>query len=375
MERLMSETAPGTAFLIRHWLIRLLVIPLAVGCTALPARGASFDCTKAGTWIEQLVCEDETLGRLDERLAEAYRAIRDAAQSDAAALDRLSSRQQAWLAERDGCKLTPCITRLYEQRLAELGEPSTPPRGVPLEQQRIQETGPHFSIEAVYPVLTGDGPVVAKANQEIRALVDQVVGTFRGQIAEYDAEPPEVPTDGGDRGEEARGWEGPDWSLGIDYGSPYQTDRFLAIPFSGYEYTGGAHGMSLILPLVIDLATGQPIAPEGLFLPGSPWLERLSERCFAGLRGRELLSADTEWLREGTAPTAENYALLFPGPEGLTVTFPPYSVAPYAAGIQEVLIPYGDLAGLLSPALFGDPAEPQGGSGSIRPTQAGKHKI
>ena len=39
--------------------------------------------------------------------------------------------------------------------------------------------------------------------------------------------------------------------------------------------------------------------------------------------------------------------------DGLTVTFPPYAVAPYAAGPQEVLIPYSELRGILNAALFG----------------------
>jgi uncharacterized protein len=338
----MSDRAPSAA----------LLIPLLLGCTALPALGASFDCAKAATWIEQVLCEDQALGSLDERLAAAFRRAREAAQGDTAVSERLRSEQRAWLAERDGCKTTTCLNRLYERRIAELTgagtasqtAPQTPRQTAPLGQQRIQESAPHVSVEAVYPVLPGDGPAVAAANQEIRGLVETLVGTFRGQAAEFAAGPDA----------EGQGWEGPDWSLTIDYDSPHRTDRFLAVPFSGYEYTGGAHGMPLILPLVIDLASGQRVPPEGLFVSGSKWLERLSERCLAALQGRDLLSADDQWLREGTAPKLENYGLLFPGPDGLTVTFAPYSVAPYAAGIQEVLVPYPELAGLLDPKLFGE---------------------
>lgn len=321
-----------------------LLIALLLGCVALPTLGASFDCAKAKTWAEQMLCNDETLGRLDERLDAAYRAARDAAKGDAAAMERLLSGQRAWLAERDGCKVTPCLTRLYEQRLAELTGTDGSPKDKPLEQKKIQESGPHFTIDAAYPVRAGEGPAVAEANRQIRGSVDEVVGDFRGQLDELTAAP----------GTEDGGWQGPDWSLSIDYDTPYRTSRYLAIPFSGYEYTGGAHGMPLILPLVIDLSTGRPIPPEGLFKPGSDWIKTLSERCYSALRGRDLLGNDEEWLREGTAPKPENFSLLFPGPDGLTVTFAPYSVAPYAAGIQEVLIAYKDLAEILSPEVFGE---------------------
>ena len=330
----MSQPASRTA----------LLVPLVVlVCTALPALGASFDCAKAKSWAEQVLCDDETLGRLDERLGAAYRAARDATKGDAAAMERLVSRQRAWLAERDGCKITPCLTRLYAQRLAELTGTGGSPKDKPLEQKKIQESGPHFTIDAAYPVLPGDGSAVAETNRQIRSLVDETVGDFRGQLDELTAGP----------GTEGEGWQGPDWSLSVDYDTPYRSSRYLAIAFSGYEYTGGAHGMPLILPLVIDLSTGRPIPPDGLFKPGSDWLGQLSQRCFSQLKGRDLLGNDEEWLREGTAPKLENFSLLFPGPDGLTVTFAPYSVAPYAAGTQEVLIPYKDLAGVLNPEVFG----------------------
>lgn len=320
-----------------------LLIALLLGIAALPAQGASFDCAKAATWVEQVLCEDDGLGDLDERLATAYQSAREATQAEPAAAERLLSEQKAWLAERDGCTVLPCLRRLYERRIAVLVGSGPGSQTVALGQQAVQESAPHVSIEAVYPVLPGEGPTVAAANQEIRGLVDAIIRDFRGEAGEY----------AGGSDTEDEGWAGPDWSLTIDYDPPHLTDRYLAIPFSGYEYTGGAHGMPLLLPLIIDLSSGQRVPPEGLFASGSNWLERLSERCYTELQGRDLLSADDQWLREGTAPKLDNYNLLFPGPEGLTVTFAPYSVAPYAAGIQEVLVPYADLAGLLNPALFG----------------------
>lgn len=322
-------------------LLAILVTPV---CPS--AQGASFDCAKAETWIEQALCGNEALGRLDERLGSAYRAARESAQGDPPALNQLRADQRQWLRERDDCRSINCINRLYQQRIAALA-PASQHTGIghqtrSLEQQRIRKSLPHLSIEAVYPVLHGDGPAVGAANDEIRALVDDLVRAFQDQAKDAAA--------GADP--EAGGWEGPDWSLIIDYARPHQTHSYLAIPFSGYEYRGGAHGMPLILPLVIELSSGQRVPPEGLFVPGSHWLERLSQHCLKELQGRDLLGVDDQWLREGTAPRLENYGLLFPGPDALRVSFAPYSVAPYAAGIQEVLIPYSELVGVLDPRLF-----------------------
>ncbi len=324
-------------------LIRTLTLctALLLGAIASPGQGASFDCAKAATRVEQFLCGSPALGKLDERMAAAYGAAR-AAQKDQAARERLLADQKAWLRERDTCETAACLTRVYATRIAVLTGDN--PTGVaPLQQTDLQETGPHYTIKASFPVTAGVTDAEAAANREIRSRVEGVIGPFRDQLAED--------LRGGDPS--APGWQGPDWSLVIEYGQPHSTDRYLAIPFSGYVYTGGAHGMPVIQPLVIETDTGRRVSPEGLFAPGSAWLTALSERCFEALKGRDLLADNDDWLREGSSPKPENYQLLFPGPDGLTVTFAPYSVAPYAAGIQEVVIHYVDLAGFLNPRLFG----------------------
>jgi len=51
------------------------------------------------------------------------------------------------------------------------------------------------------------------------------------------------------------------------------------------------------------------------------------------------------WIGDGASPTAENYQCMLPIPDstgavwGHRVIFPPYQVAPYVFGPQEVVIP------------------------------------
>ncbi len=297
------------------------------------AQGASFDCAKAATWVERALCGDPTLGTLDERMAAAYRTAQDAASANREAL---LTGQRDWLASRNRCTTTVCLRRLYDERIAALAGPAAAAR-TGIAQGSIRESGPHFSIDANYPILSGSGPAIESANREIRRFVEGLVAPFRTEQRESAAigQP-----------------EGPPWSLDIDYDQPYWTDRYLAIQLGGYDFRGGAHGMPIIEPLVIDLADGRRVLPEELFLRGTDWLDALSKRCYAALRGRDLLGPDEDWLKTGTAPKPENYRLLYPGPDGLTVTFPPYAVAPNAAGPQEVLVPYADLGPMLDPGLF-----------------------
>lgn len=77
------------------------------------AQAASFDCSKAGTKVEKLICADESLSERDEQMAEAYRA----ALKQAAAPETLKKRQMQWLKDlRRYCKTAKCVEGTYWAR-------------------------------------------------------------------------------------------------------------------------------------------------------------------------------------------------------------------------------------------------------------------
>ena len=49
-------------------------------------------------------------------------------------------------------------------------------------------------------------------------------------------------------------------------------------------------------------------------------------------------------IQEGTTPDAENFSRFSLTPAGIRFYFPPYQVAPWAAGMQPVDIPLAELA-------------------------------
>ncbi len=101
--------------------IPLVAVPLIALC-ALPnateVRAASFDCSKANSRVEQLICQDEEVSALDDHLARYYRAAR-------VVLGRggecLKTEQRQWIANvRGRCTERDCLRRVYLARLAEL---------------------------------------------------------------------------------------------------------------------------------------------------------------------------------------------------------------------------------------------------------------
>lgn len=81
-------------------------------------QGASFDCSKAATPTEKLICGSARISDLDEHLGRYYGAARaDLGRAGAC----LVPTQREWLRKvRNACKDSGCLERAYLQRLAEL---------------------------------------------------------------------------------------------------------------------------------------------------------------------------------------------------------------------------------------------------------------
>ena len=88
--------------------------------TIVPASAnPSFDCAKASTKVENLICARPGLAQLDSDLADAYAtALRDVSWSSAN--KRIRADQHAWIARRNRCDTAKCLRRLYHQRIGAL---------------------------------------------------------------------------------------------------------------------------------------------------------------------------------------------------------------------------------------------------------------
>lgn len=95
-----------------------ILIALLISLSS-PAFAASFDCTKASTPIEKLVCQNLFLSKLDDALAKNYG---DLLQSNGNNYPKkqLREEQRAWLLDRNACKDAKCLVEIYGDRVDEL---------------------------------------------------------------------------------------------------------------------------------------------------------------------------------------------------------------------------------------------------------------
>jgi uncharacterized protein len=109
----------------------LLMLCVAVDLTL----AASFDCAKAATKSEKLICADPQVSAADEQLAEVYRRVLE--QLSDFDKDGLKKEQRNWIkTQRDACPDAACMLKAYQARIAALEALEPPPLAVQFAVRR-----------------------------------------------------------------------------------------------------------------------------------------------------------------------------------------------------------------------------------------------
>ena len=97
------------------------VMLIALGCMVVfaPVQAASFDCAKAASKVENLICDTPVVSKLDDELGKAYKdSIKKANEEQK---QRLVSDQKKWLKQsRNICNDESCFKHAYTFRIEEL---------------------------------------------------------------------------------------------------------------------------------------------------------------------------------------------------------------------------------------------------------------
>lgn len=206
-----------------------------------------------------------------------------------------------------------------------------------------------YEVTAAYPQLIGVAdPNYDKFNQAIRNLIGRKVSDFKKEMApsaEDEVAPDENPV--------------LDESLGSDINVNYDValakDDLIAIQFTVSSYSAGAaHPNSYTEVMNFDLKNGKSLKLADLFLPGSKYLQTLSKFSIQELKKQakaqgDYAAMDDDWIKRGAGAELTNYDNWTITKKGLGITFDPYQVAAYAAGPQNVLVPYSELKEIIKP--------------------------
>ncbi|MGF6761431.1 uncharacterized protein P3T24_001744 [Paraburkholderia sp. GAS33] len=96
--------------------------PLAVATLALTlstaafAEGPAFDCSKASSKVEKMICADPTLSSTDSVNADIYKEVVQTADNP----NQVKQEQRQWLKTRNACQTVDCIAKAYDTRYNQL---------------------------------------------------------------------------------------------------------------------------------------------------------------------------------------------------------------------------------------------------------------
>ena len=96
------------------------VVDSGGGASAPTDARPSFDCGRAATIVETMLCSDAGLADRDQRMAAQYRSLRGALPPDVRS--QLLQSQRLFLRQRSDCRTSRCLADLYDVRLRQLAE-------------------------------------------------------------------------------------------------------------------------------------------------------------------------------------------------------------------------------------------------------------
>lgn len=313
-----------------------------------PAQGASFDCQKATTATELLICSDPELSKLDEELGKAYHAIRNTL--GPTAKDEIRDTQRMWL------KYWPSACSLGGQAPLDVNCAKEKYRG------RISEltTQPGFFNNAELYPLTRHRTFAAQSPFDENEVV----------MVDHTLQYPQLNTANAE-GDELRliqrinAWVQPEekvWTdsaednvceLQLSFHLTPIAPKLLQLTASSYGMClGAAHGGGATFAEHFWLNKERKLNADDVF-QASEWPSQLAEMVYQILiqqMGEDFYLNSADDLIALVEPT-ERWRI---GPKGITFEFNSYDVGPYAVGPQSAFLSWRILEPLLHPGFRQD---------------------
>lgn len=331
------------------------------------ARAASFDCAKATRPIERVICSDRALSAADSAMAAAYRA--DLPRLTSAGIGLLRADQVQWLAwAQEICKVdqpehpdaVKCLSPLYADRAKQLRGAVAVRDGLTFlrrtqflaeaEQQDERIGAPEYpgfgTLKVSWPRADTDDPAWIAWSAAVEAHMLRQAGA--GRVQDGDASKRKLPFAWVDAMAAAA-----DVSLEGDLKSVEHGRVTTLIASDGMAH-GGAHPFANAETMTWLLDEKRTLRASDVFA-GDGWRDVVSKLCWDHLQSGETKSnlydevkgPDSEALQKVVADTT-NWTL---EQDGLHISFPDYTVAPRLAAVEDAVLSWSDLKGVLAPGF------------------------
>ncbi len=311
--------------------------------------GPSFDCTKAKTAGDRLICTDAGLARADRKMGAAYARLRKTETPESFAT--VQAAQRGWLsyviplcgAQKplpefigDQNPIRECLDENYSDRADRLADAVVAHAGPLVLEPRMRffsRARPSTEDSDIYPWMTG-GPQSAPFN----AYIAKTLELGKRRLDDKD-----LFAFGAD--------QLPD-TMSLYARRTYSVIRFDAriasLQVATYDFTGGAHEALAESAINWDMARGRPIALGDLFRTGKKWQDFITAYCVKDLTNQFEDGAPPPEAAAVWAVATDVGNWMFDRNDAV-VHFTVYTVASFSAGEFDVKIPYRVLKPYMRP--------------------------
>lgn len=195
------------------------------------------------------------------------------------------------------------------------------------KEYKLKNGTVYLSITTKCPVINGEGEVYEKINKTMEDYVASIIAEAKTQKAEA-KEFKKLYKD-------VQGYT----SFSLDAEVTYQKDGIVSVLFSGYDYPiGAAHGSPYRQTFTFDTETGEVLSMEELLGKTTSQV-----RTTLNKKVKKLIQKEPDGFYEDAVSTAKQLIKKAPGnfyvtEKGLVYYFNAYDIAPYAAGMPEVVV-------------------------------------
>ena len=320
-------------------MVRAIALLAVAVCVLWPGQAHAFDCAKASTKTEKLICADSKLKQADDDLGRAWAKTRELISADD--FKSLLANQRAWLRERDQrCgygtdgERIECLMRMTLQRhgivsATAAAGPGPDAKLIPFAlQQEGSKTAYGISVAGIR-FADPQRPGEQVFNEAMDALIADA--PFNEKI---DSEMPVLLTY--------------NQSISLTYASP----NLVSALVNTDRYDGGAHPNYFFSAINISPDAGE-LSTDMLF-PSSAKVD-LAQTCenelfskgtdeaLSAAERKERLNPDYEKVIATAADTLSVWTF---HADGARIHFSPYELSSYAAGAFECRLPLKVLRGL-----------------------------
>jgi hypothetical protein len=206
---------------------------------------------------------------------------------------------------------------------------------LPFHTVTVRRSRPgYWKVSTAYPQFPNDLPIEALTNRTLKAAAETRMRAFMKQCTDEFRRlgKPRAPYEQ---------MEKPTVALA--------RPTLISAYFTGFTYTGGAHGNIYYPTYNLGFVDGKPrrLALRDLFRPGEKAVDAASELIMEKLKANPRATFVKDGSVKSIGPDLVSAFVV--SPTGITFLLPPYAVAPYVEGSFFVKIPFAEFGDKLNP--------------------------